>query len=52
MSTASPVRLRTFQLALSALCAASIVQSLIGFVWPQVISESPASELPAGVAHA
>jgi hypothetical protein len=37
MST-SPVRLRIFQVALSALCAASIVQSLIGVVWPQVIS--------------
>lgn len=38
MSTSSPVRLRIFQVALTALCAASIVQSLIGVVWPQVIS--------------
>lgn len=38
MSTSSPVRLRIFQVALTALCAASIVQSLIGIVWPQVIS--------------
>ncbi|HEY0150466.1 MAG TPA: hypothetical protein VGB92_00620 [Longimicrobium sp.] len=38
MSTSSPIRLRIFQVALTALCAASIVQSLIGLVWPQVIS--------------
>lgn len=38
MSTTSPARLRIFQVALSALCAASIVQSLIGVVWPHVIS--------------
>ncbi|HEX8210542.1 MAG TPA: hypothetical protein VF584_10235 [Longimicrobium sp.] len=38
MSTSTPARLRAFQVALTALCAASIVQSLIGVVWPQVIS--------------
>jgi len=38
MSTSTPIRLRIFQVALTALCAASIVQSLIGVVWPQVIS--------------